>query len=197
MNTTSFHRRNLPHFYRPDSTYSITFRVKNSIPLNSLMRLNFVYEGMRKKFKSDIKNINHNYFIEYDNLLHECNLNKYLINKLLANIVKNEIHKYDGQEYKLICYSVMPNHIHIIFHLLPNSKNIGKIMQNIKRISAFRINKILGKTGNFWQAESYDHIIRDEKELNKLIKYTLMNPVKAGIVENWKEFDHNYFTNNM
>ncbi len=194
MNSTSFHRRNLPHYYRPNSTYFITFRIKGSIPLVKLLELNtFIKQQIIKnKFSKDT--INENYFYKYDQLIHKYSLITYLDNPFLANFVKNELHKYAETEYKLLCYSIMPNHVHLIFHLLENAKSINKIMQNIKRISAYNINKYLNKSGNFWQAESYDHIVRDQYELDKLIEYTLMNPVKVGIVEDWKKFDYNYLS---
>lgn len=133
MNSILFHRRNLPHYYQPDSTYFITFRVKNSLPLESLIKLNIKFKQLRMKTIADKNNIYHNYFMEYDNLLHMSSLKDYLCTRTNAQIVKNEIHKYDKKNYKLICYSIMPNHVHLIFHLLPNSKNVGKIMQNISK----------------------------------------------------------------
>ncbi len=197
MNSLTFHRRNLPHYYQPNSTYFITFRIKDSIPLDKLLLINNKYEDIRLKNITDSGKINQNYFIEYDDLLHNCNLQLYLHNTNLAEIVKHEIHKNDNKDYKLICYSIMPNHVHLVFHLLENSKGISTIMHSIKRVSAYRINKYLGKNGNFWQSESYDHIVRDNDELNKIIEYTLMNPVKAGIVDDWKDFKHCYLADNM
>lgn len=150
MNSLSFHRRNLPHYYLPNSTYFITFRVKDSIPLKNLLRIKLKYDKLRstQKSKSDI---NDNYFYEYDSLLNDFNSCKYLDNRELSNIVKVELHKYDGKEYKLICYSILPNHVHLIFHLTENARSISKIMQAIKRVSAYKINVVLKRKGSFWQ----------------------------------------------
>ena len=194
MNIISFHRRNLPHYYKPNSTYFITFRVKGSIPLKHLLILKKKYEQLRTVETDNDAPLKDNYFYECNSSLHKFELGKYLHNKNFSQIVKNELHKYDGKDYKLFCYSIMPNHVHLIFHLLDNARSISKIMQEIKRITAYRINLVLGKKGNFWQAESYDHIVRDLDELEALIEYTLMNPVKAGIVDDWKKFEHNYLS---
>lgn len=150
MNSLSFHRRNLPHYYLPNSTYFITFRVKDSIPLKNLLRIKLKYDKLRstQKSKSDI---NDNYFYEYDSLLNDFNSCKYLDKRELSNIVKVELHKYDGKEYKLICYSILPNHVHLIFHLTENARSISKIMQAIKRVSAYKINVVLKRKGSFWQ----------------------------------------------
>ena len=195
MNSLSFHRRNLPHYYLPNSTYFITFRVKDSIPLKKLLQLKIKYDKLRttQKSKSDINN---NYFYEYDSLLNDFKTSNYLDNQNLSDIVKMGLHKYDGKEYKLFCYSIMPNHVHLLFHLLENARSISKVMQAIKRVSAYKINVVLKRKGSFWQSESYDHILRDEDDLLNLITYTLLNPVKAGIIKNWKDYNNNYLTEN-
>jgi REP element-mobilizing transposase RayT len=141
--------------------------------------------------------LNKKIFYEYDSLLHSNKINEYLSNNKIAEIVKTELHKYASKDYRLICYCIMPNHVHLIFHLLEQGKNPSKIMQTIKRISAYYANLTLDKKGSFWQAESFDHIIRNEEELEKLIEYILMNPVKAGLVEDWRSWEYSYLTDSL
>jgi len=86
----------------------------------------------------------------------------------------------------------MPNHIHIVFELIEGNRGISKIMQSIKRISARKSNQILNRTGKFWQDESYDRLVRDDKELYFIIQYVLMNPVNAGFVDNWSDWKHTF-----
>ena len=65
-------------------------------------------------------------------------------------------------------------------------------MQSIKRISARDCNKYLNRSSAFWQDESFDRWVRDEKELYFVIKYVLLNPVNAGLVKNWDEWKYSY-----
>ncbi|MBU2508330.1 MAG: hypothetical protein KJ799_16660 [Bacteroidetes bacterium] len=63
------------------------------------------------------------------------------------------------------------------------------ILRSLKWYTAIECNKLLNRSGAFWQHESYDHVVRDEKELKRIVKYILLNPVKAGLcetAENWK-----------
>jgi putative DNA methylase len=46
------------------------------------------------------------------------------------------------------------------------------------------LNKVLGRSGQLWQHESYDHWVRDDDELERVVDYISDNPVKAGLVEN-------------
>ena len=58
-----------------------------------------------------------------------------------------------------------------------NSRNAiptYKILQSLKRHTARQANKLLRRSGTFWQDESYDHVVRDENELERIIWYVLM-----------------------
>jgi len=65
-------------------------------------------------------------------------------------------------------------------------------MQSLKGYTARHANKILGREEKFWQDESYDHEVRDEEELARIVKYVLNNPVKAGLVNNWQDWKWNW-----
>jgi putative transposase len=59
---------------------------------------------------------------------------------------------------------------------------LSSIMHSLKGYTASQANKILGRSGTFWQDESYDHWVRDEDELRRIVEYIAANPVKAGLV---------------
>jgi len=86
----------------------------------------------------------------------------------------------------------MPNHVHLVLSTFKYSIPLYAILQKHKRFTAWQSNKVLNRTGSFWQPESYDHIIRDEDELKRVIKYTLNNPVKAKFVKRWQEWKWSY-----
>jgi len=75
----------------------------------------------------------------------------------------------------------MVNHVHI---LIEPRAALPRIMKSIKTFSAKRANEILERIGEpFWQDESYDHWVRDEKEFGKIVQYIEFNPVAAGLVQ--------------
>lgn len=217
MNKVHFHRRNLPHFYRTNSTYFITYRLKDSIPISKINELRNRNEFNRDfKTKEEKYHSYEKYFEEYDKLLDNNRKKRYLSNPKVAEVVRKSLHYYDHREYKLICYTIMPNHVHLVFHLLENTQTgmsvlqdkdvtqsfkaernseqerISKIMQSIKGYSSREANIILNRKGSFWQSESYDHIVRDENELEKIIKYVIYNPVKVNLVEKWEDWKYSY-----
>ena len=68
---------------------------------------------------------------------------------------------------------------------------LAEIMQSLKVYTARECNRALERKGQFWQHESYDHVIR-LGEYNRIITYTLNNPVKAGLAKEWKDWPWSY-----
>ena len=76
---------------------------------------------------------------------------------------------------------VMSNHVPVL--LLPKISP-SRLLQSLKGATAREANRVLGRTGEtFWQAEPYDHWVRDEKERERIAAYIENNPVKAGLVQ--------------
>ena len=89
--------------------------------------------------------------------------------------------------YELGAFVVMSNHVHVL--LLPRRIAPSRLFQSLKGFTAREANRMLGRTGEpFWQAESYDHWVRDEKEYWRITAYIENNPVKAGLVERVEDY---------
>jgi putative transposase len=79
----------------------------------------------------------------------------------------------------------MPDHIHLALTPKWDERgpvSIQEIMQEIKSVSAHRINKETGHVGRVWQQESFDRALRQEENLAAKIRYMVSNPVRARLV---------------
>jgi len=103
----------------------------------------------------------------------------YLRREDVARIIVNSLHRgVELGHYDLRAWVVMANHVHAI--LLPKVSP-ARLLGGLKGSTAREANQVLGRTGQpFWQAESYDHSVRDEREFEKIVAYIENNPVKAG-----------------
>ncbi len=114
----------------------------------------------------------------------------------IAELVAGSLHHRDGQVYRLVAFCIMPNHLHWVIVPLPTEDGVfhslPAIMHSLKRYTARQANLLLGREGAFWQAESYDHVVRDEAEARRIIEYVLNNPVKAGLAQRWEDWRWNY-----
>lgn len=66
-------------------------------------------------------------------------------------------------------------------------------MHTLKGYTAGQANRLLGRTGAFRLHESYDHCVRSEAELGRIIAYVVNNPVKAGLVSEWQAWPWTYY----
>jgi putative transposase len=206
----TFHWRHLPHYYPEDTIFFVTFRLAGSMPAEIIAQL----KDVNDQRKIEPRDRWEHRFTDYDAALDKVNNNIcWLMDERIASAMTEAIKYRDGKEYDLFSYCIMPNHVHMIFgtgkheilgvgqndilsttgevNKLSN-KSLSKILQSLKRYSAHEANKILQRTGSFWQDESYDHVVKDAVELERLIYYILYNPVKAGLVKNWRHWNWTY-----
>jgi len=84
--------------------------------------------------------------------------------------------------YQLHAYVVMAN-------LITPHVEVSRLMQSLKRFTAREANRMLGLTGQpFWQDESYDRLVRDQTEFQRIVRYIEMNPVKSGLAATPEDF---------
>lgn len=108
-------------------------------------------------------------------------LGKPFLKPLLANWFMKFLQNHHSVLYELLAFVIMPDHLHLIIKPLPH-QTLSKIMQQLKGGSSFQLNKLLNKSGPFWQKESFDHLIRDQAGLRDKWDYIRENPVKAKLV---------------
>jgi putative transposase len=90
----------------------------------------------------------------------------------------------------LIVAVVMPDHLHFIAQL--KNTILSKLMHSLKSYTANEINKALGRTGQVWERQYYERGIRDEESLIKLAKYCLNNPLRKGLVDDFRKYPYWY-----
>nr|MBP6826943.1 transposase [Saprospiraceae bacterium] len=132
------------------------------------------------------------YFGHFDAFL-DRNLNEpyWLQQPEIAQINADALHFYHQKMYKLYAFCIMSNHIHVLFEALPEAPALEVVMRRLKRYTALQCNRALGWEGHFWEAESYDHIVRQD-EFDRILAYILNNPVKAGLATNWQAWPWTY-----
>jgi len=111
----------------------------------------------------------------------------YLAREAIAEVVVASLRRGVAVgHYDLAGYCVLGNHVHVL--LMPKIST-SRLLQSLKGGTARQANLILGRTGEtFWQAESYDHWVRDETEWHRILAYIEENPVKAGLVQRAEDY---------
>ena len=205
MPETIYYRRDLPHIHPQNNPLFITFSLVDSLPAAVVDELKARREEELRAAKTaqERYNIQKKYFGHFDKWLDRCEHgHDWLRQENIAQIVADEIHKKADQHYELYAYCIMPNHVHLLILSLiekfPPSRMksaispVAEIMRLLKGRAARYCNLALNRQGYFWHHESYDHYVRDEKEMERIILYILNNPVKAGLAKEWQDWKFTY-----
>ena len=195
-----FRRRRLPHWDVDGATYFITACLADSIPARGLSALRIYRHRLDRQprppelSEDDWEHRKHKLvFAKLDEIIDQEPASRYLENQALATIVRDALYHFAGQRYWLLTYVIMPSHFHWVFRPTPDYCDLvaqeadgqtprEKIMHSIKSYTANRCNRVLGRKGEFWQDESYDHCVRNDDELLRIIEYVENNPVKARLI---------------
>lgn len=84
--------------------------------------------------------------------------------------------------------TIMPNHIHLLIIRHNSEFSLKQILKRFKGRSSRSINQALSRTGKFWQQDWFDRWMRHDGERAKTVAYIRRNPVKAGLVHDWRKY---------
>lgn len=143
----------------------------------------------RQKFLIEAK-----YELELEDAIHQAAKDNpmFLAKKDVAQVIINSwlFLKEAGIYIYAIC--VMSNHVHLILRAKDEEVPVGPLMGRHKSFTAHKINDLLerGEQGG-WNRTYFDRRIRTGK-FNAVMWYVLNNPVKAGLVSDWRDWPGTY-----
>jgi len=182
---------NLPHWTTKNGVYSVTFRTADSLPASKLQQLRDERDEALSKLVQpqsplETERVEKLFSEKVETFLDSgdgtCPMREVRIAAMIVDALKH----FSDERYDLLAWAVMPNHVHAV--VAPRESNeLADILHSWKSYSAKEANRILLRSGEFWQAESYDRLIRSEAELSNTVKYVTENPTAANLSK-WEWF---------
>ncbi|MCA3005226.1 MAG: transposase [Planctomycetaceae bacterium] len=183
---------NLPHWRMDGATYAVTFRLADSLPQETLVRwkrnrtqiMQRAERAGRPLTAAERRRLDELHGEHIDDWLDHGHGSCLMRDPRIARLVRDAMTHFDGVRYRLLAWCVMPNHAHAVLRPLLGH-DLSKILLSWKGFTGKRGRELL-KTqgqGEFWQKESYDHLVRDSQDLANQIQYVLSNPARAGLVD--------------
>ncbi|MDL1983313.1 MAG: transposase [Deltaproteobacteria bacterium] len=199
---------NLPHWRQKGVSYFVTFRTADSLPHEKLTKWKTEKEAwIADHSEPHNEKTKREFYKKFPERLQqwldqghgECLLKQ----QDLKDIVERAMLHFDDVRYDLDAFVIMPNHVHVL--VTPKRGHaLSAILHSWKSFTANEINKRTARTGAFWQKESFDHIVRNPAQLEKIRQYirehsaygydekrqdaasTMWQPA-AGTFESWPE----------
>ena len=188
--------------------YFVTVRIADSLPMHIVKQLKDDYQyrvSIIEKELPEAKDVlieleKKRYFGKFDQQLDQrIDSSSIFHNRKAIDCFKNVLEEKRGVWYELHAYSILPNHVHFLIdtsiqYQADNQiiKGIPEILSYIKKKAAYDIQTELSINRIIWQKENYFHKISNEREWMNVASYILTNPVKAGLVRSWKNWEHSY-----
>ncbi len=191
--------RQLPHWSQSGTATFVTWRTADSIPYEKVYqwrdeKLEWLSDhgikteadsiseiatqlptALKSKFHRRFANQWHD---ELDRGRGECVLG----DRKMSQIVADALLHFDGERYELDRFVVMPNHLHLLVSFQSN-EDMLKQCRSWKQFTSRALNKERGTTGRFWMQDSFDHLVRSQRQMEWLQSYIEENPVKAGLAD--------------
>ena len=149
----------LPHRDALGLMHMVTFRLADSLPAALLEELRTYFPNADADRREQAET--------YLDAGHGAG---YLRDPAVACMVERALLHHDGERYRLLAWSIMPNHVHVLLGPLPGH-TLAKVLHSWKSYTAHAANQMLGRSGAFWQREYWDRYIRDDNHLNQAIRY--------------------------
>jgi putative transposase len=190
--------RHLPHWAQTGTVCFITWRTCDSLPESAKIALQIERKRLlldagidpAGDWKSALKELppparsrlQWLLFTQWDQHLDlglgEC----VLMRPELSKIVGESLKHFAGDRYLLTDFVVMPNHVHLLA-AFQNEDLLFSQCTSWKRFTARQINKLIGRSDEFWQVEQFDHLIRGPEQFERYREYIANNPRQAGLTK--------------
>lgn len=171
----------LPHFESGTSPQLLTIRLADTLPTAVLAQLEQEVSDLPQE--QAISNRRERLEEWLDRGAGAC----WLAEPRIAQVVEGAFQTLNGNRYDLHAWVIMPNHVHVLISPIAPS-TLAVIAHSLKSFTAKEANRLLGRTGAFWQREYYDRAIRNLDHFHAAMAYIEGNPVKAGLCaqpEDW------------
>ena len=89
-----------------------------------------------------------------------------------------------------MAWVILPDHFHVIID--PKHEDMSRCVHLFKVTFSRKFRDLSGPR-RVWQNRFWDHILRDEADLQRHVDYIHYNPVKHGLVRYLQDYSHSSF----
>lgn len=183
-----YSRGYFPHFDGEGVTQHVCFHLFDSLPQSLVAQWREELRSLRASSGLQTENYaQHDHGRRIHDALDRGYGSCFLREDRIAKIIEDALLHFDGARYALHAWCVMPNHVHTLFTPRADFK-MSEILHSWKSFTAHECNKVLERTGKFWEREPFDRYIRNQRHFQNAVAYIENNPVKGRLFEEAKDW---------
>ena len=185
-------RNRLPHWEVRNRPHFITMRTAGALPEMVRDRVRQIHASLQTITPATVqyRQLQRQYFLTCEKYLDSgSGFAPFRNPKVAALILEAWTTLPALAGWRASCAVVMPNHVHFLLEAVDDTPlALRGTLRLFKGRTARVANRILGRTGVFWQSDWFDRWTRDEAETARVTTYIRQNPVKAGLVRQWQDW---------
>ncbi len=86
----------------------------------------------------------------------------------------------------VVAYCFMPDHLHVVLQGTSHEADLWRAMVLFKQRTGYWLKR--NRPDVRWQKDFHDRLLRREENLIDHIRYIANNPVRAGLVQDWRDY---------
>lgn len=131
----------------------------------------FDYRGFHRYFLTFCTFERNHYFVDVTNV---------------ATVCEHILRAASDLHFAVTAYCFMPDHVHLLIEGTRDDSDMKTFVARAKQFSGFYFRQ---QTRNsLWQRYGHERVLRDDEDTPSFVKYTLANPVRAGLASTPSEY---------
>ena len=93
-----------------------------------------------------------------------------------------------GKGFLILAYCFMSDHVHLLVEGSNDAADLRRFVRAAKQSTGYEFTR---RTGHrLWQENYFDRTLRREDAVASVVRYLLINPIRAGIVEALRDYPY-------
>lgn len=181
-------RFRLPHWEVADHVHFVTIRCAGSLPAEAVVRVREIHAALQEIGPSSPQFValQRKYFLLCERYLDVghgfCPFREPDVAEFT---VKSSNALFEIAGWQTTHFALMPN---LLLRPAEGARSLRAAMRGWKWQVATEANRLLRRSGSFWQTDWFDRWARTEAEEGRMRDYIRNNPVKAGLAKRWEDY---------
>ena len=177
--------RHLPHWRQDGATYFVTFRLADSLPEAKQIeikniRAHWEFSHPEPRSEADWEKHARDVIRRTEAWSDEGHGACHFREQRWVDDLQDRMHHFHGERYQLNTWVIMPNHCHLVIRPF-DGYELENLIGAMKGVTAKHINAAIGQSGELWEQECFDRIVRDTEHLDRVVQYIGNNPRAARL----------------
>jgi REP element-mobilizing transposase RayT len=190
--TIGFWRGRLPHWEVAEGRYFVTMHLAGAIPREGQARIHALSAEYDRLAEGDTEGrlqVQRRIYREMESWLDRTDRVSHLRRPDVAAMVIESIAFRQRRTWNVLEFVVMPSHLHLFLEVVEGG--LKGSLEQFKRWTGHQGMRLLGgDVERFWQDEWFDHWSRSDEEDGRIVQYIRQNPVKAGLVKDYRDWPY-------